>query len=127
MFLQILSLAVLLTGCFADATDEVEIIKTNCEQLNNKTISKNTEFVRCVLENNEHATFCEDCVMEYGHALSAYKDLIDINETDTKDKQPCRFRFIDANQLNLVETVVGYSKRLWELGDCSGEIHITIG
>lgn len=129
MFLRILSLAVLLSGCFVDATDETdEIEKTpDCRELNDIFSKRNQQFVACVLRNNENATFCEDCVEQYANASIAYNNLLTLNETDKNtDHLPCRIRFVDANQLNLVESVHGYSKRLWEIGDCSGEIYIAI-
>lgn len=126
-FLKLFSLAIVLTGCFADATDETdEIEKTpDCRELNDLFIKKNSDFVKCVLRHNENATYCEDCIQFYAFALTAYNNLMTLNETDkNSDFLPCRLRFVDANQLNLVETVYGYSKRLWGIGDCSGKINL---
>lgn len=120
MFLKILVLAILFTGCFADGTDEVEKDSQQCNELNDHFAKVNAIFVRCVLDNNEHALFCEDCISEYAATLAIFNELMTANET--RDGTPCRSRFVDINQLDLLETIFGYSKRLWEIGDCSGEI-----
>lgn len=122
MFLSILTL--LFIAYIVDGTDEFEkYTNPPCKQLNDLFIKKSHDFTHCVLTNNENATYCEDCVEDYASVWMAFNDLMTSNETDHTEKQgSCRSRYIDANQLNLVETVLGHSKQLWTIGDCSGEI-----
>lgn len=124
MLVKILSFAILLTGCFVDATDEATK-NQNCKELNDIFIKVNHKFVACVLEHNEHATFCEDCVVQYANTTRAYNDLLTLSETDKNApiQGPCRSRFVDANQLNLVDRAFEHTKRLWDTGDCSGEVY----
>lgn len=118
MFLKFLALTVLFfSDCFGDEVDESQ----HCNQLNDAFGNKNAVFVKCVLDNNEHAIFCEDCISPYVEMLAAFNKLMSENET-SHNGRPCRSRFVDINQLDLLETIFGYSKRLWEIGDCSGEI-----
>lgn len=119
MFLKILALAILFTGCFADGTDEIEKGSQQCDELNAHFGNANAGFVQCVLDNNEHALFCEDCISQYARTLVAFNNLMAGNES-ARGKQ-CRSRFVDINQLDLLEKIFGYSKRLWEIGDCSGK------
>lgn len=122
MFLKILVLALLSTTYLTVGTDELEKDpQKNCDELNNAFIKGSHEFTKCVLKNNENATFCEECVEEYANVLKTFNDLITSNETEHKEHQPCRDRYVDANQLGLVETVLAHSKQLWMIGDCSGE------
>lgn len=119
MFLKILALSILITNCIVCGAEETA--KTgNCKELNDKFIKTSHHFVKCVLDHNENATFCEDCIEQYANVTVAFNDLMIQNETDHKAKQgPCRSHYIDANQLDLVETYFGHTKRLWEIGDCS--------
>lgn len=100
-------------------------IGPNCKELNDKFGDANNAFVQCVLNHNENATFCEDCFKKYAQLTVAFHNLTTGNETDhSKHKgSPCRSRYVDANQLDLVETVYAHSKRLWDIGDCSGKIY----
>lgn len=122
MFLKLLALTVLFTGCFGDGFDE--FAKKNdsqqCDELNNGFGKKNAKFVECVLKHNEKATFCEDCIHDYSNVMIAFDNLMTGNETSNGPS--CRSRFVDINQLGLVEKIFDYSKRLWEIGDCSGEL-----
>lgn len=131
MFLKFLTLAALCTGGFVDGADDIDkdsqqisTIIPNCKQLNDLFNKANNKFQECILTHNENATFCEECIDSYADTLVAFDNLMTQNETDHhKEVKPCRSRFVDANQLDLVETIMGYSKRLWEIGDCSGEFN----
>lgn len=131
MFLKILTVYALITQCIVCGADVSENDTqqsapngTNCKELNDIFIDRSNDFFKCVLDNNENATFCEDCIEQYANVTVAFHDLMTRNETQHKLKpDPCRARFVDANQLDLVETYFGQTKRLWDMGDCSGKIH----
>lgn len=95
----------------------------NCEELNSKFIQTNNNFTSCVLRFNENATYCIYCIEEYNQTLTAFDHLMhgeEHHENEHKATVTCRSRFIDNNQLDLVENVLAYSKHLWEIGFCSG-------
>lgn len=130
MLLKIIFLAIFFTGCFCDDEPDDSYLKPkpkpehpNCNTLNNKFITANFNFTRCVLRHNEEATFCTDCVRDYANILEAFNNLATGSEPIDNDPRitiKCRDLFIDNNQLNIVEDILSSSKHLWESGFCSG-------
>lgn len=116
--LQILISALLLIACTYG--DESSTDKSDCKALNNKFVQNNTEYLDCVLHNNEKGTFCEDCLQVYKSLTDSYTNLINGHEMANKTEKQCRSRFVDNNQLSLVDTVYANSKHIWELSSCSG-------
>lgn len=92
-----------------------------CTYLNNQFINANN-LLQCVLQHSENATFCLECPKNYSGFLSTFNDLIQGNDSISD----YRLRFIDNNQLDIVESAYGYSKLLWNAGFCSGKIIVLI-
>lgn len=106
---------VLLSGCMLITA------KNNCKGLNGNFSTSSHIFTNCVLEHNEEATFCLDCIIDYKIFRAKYNDLVTGNDTTGS----CRSRFIDNNQLDIVESVYANTKRLWDSGFCSGEFIVS--
>lgn len=116
--LQMLSSALLLIACTYG--DESSTDKSDCLKFNNRFVQNNTEYLECVLHNNEKGTFCEDCLQVYKNLTDSYTNLINGHEMEKDVEIQCRSRFVDNNQLSLVDTVYANSKHIWELSFCSG-------
>lgn len=112
MFSKILLLVLIAVG-FLLQTESIH----HCITLNHLFTQNNSAFVQCVLDHNEKATFCADCEAHFRLSMISFNDLV--NGIDN-DNTTCRSRFIDINQLNLVETIHENTKHLWDIGYCSG-------
>lgn len=119
---KMLILALLPMGCIC--VDSETLHRTNCVALNVEFSEANRELVSCVLKHNEDGTFCEDCAPQYAIFISKYNLLVG-SETDA-DGTTCRSRFVDNNQLSLVETIYANAKHIWEIGSCSGKTNNSI-
>lgn len=113
MLLKVFALALLSLG-YVNA-------KTNCDTLNKSFGTKSGLFMECVLENNEKATFCLNCALDYSIFLTSYNAFINGHDAEPKNTS-CRSRFVDINQIDIVEGIYADTKRLWDSGFCSGEI-----
>lgn len=116
--LQILISTLLLIGCTYG--DESSTKNSECQKLNNLFTHYNVEYLQCVLSHNEKGTFCEDCLDFYKNLTNSYTNLINGHEIVNNTEKQCRSRFVDNNQLGLVDTVYANSKHIWELSFCSG-------
>lgn len=117
MLLKFLILILIPIGCLS--LDKGKKHKVNCKAINNEFAHATGEFVQCVMKNNEDASFCLNCVQQYSNSSILYNALID--GIGSSDNITCRSRFVDNNQLNLVETLHQNTQRFWDIGFCSGE------
>lgn len=120
---KILILAFLPIGCIC--VDLETPHKKNCESLNGEFSEANRLFVNCVLKHNEDGTFCEECAEHYADFISKYNNLVG-SATDADNKTTCRSRFVDNNQLSLVDSIYANAKHIWEIGSCSGKTNNSI-
>lgn len=116
--LQMLISALLLIGCTYG--DESLKAKHECVKLNNEFADYNVKYLECVLKHNEKGTFCEDCLKFYKNLTVSYTNLTNGYETINNTEIQCRSRFVDNNQLSLVDTIYTNSKHIWEISFCSG-------
>lgn len=124
MWFKIVILVVLFTGCLCVDSKDVDLGGHYCEELNVHFAAAINNFQQCVLYNNENATFCLQCVGEYGVVLSRFSDLMSGTEHSNvppANRTSCRSRFVDINQLNIVEDAFANVNRLWGEGVCSGK------
>lgn len=123
MLLKILVFAFLSLGYVSFANISTPSTKpphiSHCEHLNNIFAESSNQFLSCALKHNEIATYCLNCTAEYSQFLISYDALVKGNDTHGD----CRSRFIDNNQLDIVESIYENAKRLWDSGLCSGEIN----
>lgn len=121
---KILILAFLPIGCIC-VDLESGVKETYCEHLNGQFSFTNGKFMDCVLKHNEDGIFCEYCAERYANFTSKYNNLVG-SDTDAKDGTTCRSRFVDNNQLSLVDSIYANAKHIWEIGSCSGKTNNSI-
>lgn len=96
----------------------------HCDKLNRDFVTYTEGFLHCLLNNNEDAIFCLSCEEAYGAVLGSFNGLMSGTEPSKKSPNKtvsCRSRFVDINQLNIVEGTFAYMDHLWNEGVCSGK------
>lgn len=95
--------------------------KQNCDHLLHNVTEANSHFLGCVMKHYEIATFCLDCKTYFTETYSYYEELLNSDDIENKSKS-CRERFVDSNQLNVIDMIFLNAKKIWDRGFCSGEM-----
>ncbi|XP_055317273.1 uncharacterized protein LOC129576348 [Sitodiplosis mosellana] len=121
MLLKVVVFVLLSMACLAD----IEMIKKkhkpkhkDCDHLKTKLTLANNDFLRCVMDYNQNATFCLECKEFYTRTFHNYELMLNSYDTIESNKT-CRELFVDNNQLNLVELLFSNAKKFWDHGFCS--------
>lgn len=84
-----------------------------CDRRMKHFAAQHKDFVQCALKHGQPVEICTNCLEQYTESTFAYKNLTtEINGTN------CKEHFVDADRLNIVETMYLQGVDLWNRAFC---------
>ena len=93
---------------------------TTCDSLYDKLHECNAQFVNHAMQSSNPFTVCTDknAFIGYRQAMEYFDKLFTTNDPQAKPGVTCSEKRINKNRMNVITSVVGSSKNLWESANC---------